>query len=98
MRRISLKGKRRVSLSSAERCSLVTIVTCMNATVTYVPPLLVFPRSNMKAELRVALHQVQRRLVTRLDGGRKTALRNGSKNVVRFVKLCYKRYRYPDTG
>jgi hypothetical protein len=48
---ISLKGKQRVSLSSAERDSLPTIVTCMNATVTYVPHLLVFPRSNMKAEL-----------------------------------------------
>jgi len=39
---ISLKGKRTISLSSAERGSLVTIVTCMNATVTYAPPLLVF--------------------------------------------------------
>ena len=47
---ISLKGKRRISLSSAERGSLVTIVTCMNITVTYFP-LLVFPRSNMNAEL-----------------------------------------------
>jgi hypothetical protein len=48
---ISLKGKQWVSLSSAERSSLVTIVTCMNATVTYVPHLLVFSRNNMKAEL-----------------------------------------------
>ena len=46
------------SLSSAVRGSLVTIVTCLNPTVTHVPPLLVFPRSNMKTELRVALHQV----------------------------------------
>jgi hypothetical protein len=44
----------------------VTIVTYMNATVAYVPPLLVFPRSNMKTEMRAALHQVQYRLVTRL--------------------------------
>jgi hypothetical protein len=36
------KGKRWVSLSSADRGSLVTIGTCMNATITYVPPLLVF--------------------------------------------------------
>jgi hypothetical protein len=49
---ISLKGKRRASsLSSAERGSLVTTVTCMNVIDMYVPPLLVFPRSNMKAEL-----------------------------------------------
>ena len=48
---ISLHGERRISLSSAERGSLVTIVTCMNATVNYVPLLLVFPRSNMKAAI-----------------------------------------------
>jgi len=29
----------------------VTIAVCMNATVTYVPPLLVFPRINVNAEL-----------------------------------------------
>jgi hypothetical protein len=47
----SLKRKRRISLFSAERGSLVTIAICMNATFTYeyVPPLLVFPRSNMNA-------------------------------------------------
>ena len=48
---ISLKGKRRVSLSSAEMGLLVTTVTCINATVTYVRPLLVIPRSNMRTEL-----------------------------------------------
>jgi hypothetical protein len=48
---ISLMGKQRVSLSSADRDSLATIVTCMNATITYVPYLLLFPRSNMKGEL-----------------------------------------------
>jgi len=48
---ISLEIKRGVCLSSAERGSLVTIVTCMNVTVTYVPTLQVFPRSDMKAEL-----------------------------------------------
>ena len=29
----------------------MTIVTCVNANVTYVPPLLAFPRSNMQAGL-----------------------------------------------
>ena len=48
---IYLKCKRRVPLSSTERGSLVTILKCMNATITYVSPLLMFPRSNMKAEL-----------------------------------------------
>ena len=48
---IPFKGKRLVSMSLVERGSLVTIVTCMNANVTYVSPLLMFPRGNMKAEL-----------------------------------------------
>lgn len=39
------------SLSLAERSSLATFVTYINATVTYVPPLLVLPRSNVNAEL-----------------------------------------------
>ena len=52
MQSYPLKGKRRVpSLSSGERGSLVTVVTYMNTTGIYVLPLLVFPMSNMKAEL-----------------------------------------------
>jgi hypothetical protein len=47
-----MRGKKEVaSLTSAERGSLITVVTCMNATRTYVPPLIVFPRKNMKQEL-----------------------------------------------
>jgi hypothetical protein len=42
---ISLERKQRVHLSSAGRDSLTKSVTCMNATITYVPHLLVFPRS-----------------------------------------------------
>ncbi|CAH1967248.1 unnamed protein product [Acanthoscelides obtectus] len=49
---LALKGKRQVgALSSAERDSLVTVVTCMSAAEDYIPPLFVFPRVNMKAEL-----------------------------------------------
>nr|CAI5823692.1 unnamed protein product [Callosobruchus analis] len=49
---LALKGKRQVgALSSAERGSLVTVVTCMSAAGHYIPPLFVFPRVNMKAEL-----------------------------------------------
>jgi len=37
---ISMRGKKEVaSLTSAERGNLITVVTCMNATGTYVPPL-----------------------------------------------------------
>ena len=49
---IALKGKRSVaSLTSAERGCLITVVVCMNAAGHYVPPLIVFPRKNMQAEL-----------------------------------------------
>ena len=49
---ISLKGKRQVgAITAAERGSLVTIVICMNASGGFVPPMMVFPRKNMKAEL-----------------------------------------------
>jgi len=49
---VSLRGKKEVaSLTSAERGNLITVVTCMNATGTYVPPLIVFPRIKMKQEL-----------------------------------------------
>lgn len=49
---ISLKGKRQVgAITAAERGSLVTMVTCMNAVGGFVPPMLVFPRKNMKQEL-----------------------------------------------
>lgn len=49
---IGMKGKKQVSkLTSAERGSLMTLVTCMSASGIYVPPLIIFPRKNMKAEL-----------------------------------------------
>lgn len=49
---IAAKGKKQVAaMTSSERGNLVTIVTCMNAPDTFVPPLIVFPRKNMKEEL-----------------------------------------------
>lgn len=49
---IAAKGKKQVAaMTSSERGNLVTIVTCMNAAGTFVPPLIVFPRKNMKEEL-----------------------------------------------
>jgi len=49
---ISMRGKKEVaSLTSAERGNLITAITCMNATGTYVPPLIMFPKKNMKQEL-----------------------------------------------
>jgi len=49
---VSMRGKKEVeSLTSAERGNLITVVTCMSASGTYVPPLTVFPRKNMKEEL-----------------------------------------------
>jgi len=49
---LALKGKRQItSLQSAERGSLVTVVTCMSPIGPFIPPLLVFPRKNVKEEL-----------------------------------------------
>ncbi|KAJ8887868.1 hypothetical protein PR048_014086 [Dryococelus australis] len=38
-------------MMSAERRAVITTVTCMVAIGNFVPPLFVFPRKNMKAEL-----------------------------------------------
>jgi len=49
---LGLKGKHQISsLQSAEWGSLVTVITCMRPTVHFIPPLLVFPRKNMKQEM-----------------------------------------------
>lgn len=49
---MGLKGKRQVcGLQAAERGCLITVVTCMDAAGGFVPPLIVFPRKNMKPEL-----------------------------------------------
>jgi hypothetical protein len=49
---VAKKGKKQIgALSSAERGSLVTVVTCMSAGGSYVPPLIIFPRKRMKNEL-----------------------------------------------
>lgn len=49
---LALKGRRQVGcLTSAERGQLVTFVVCMSVTGTYIPPLFIFPRKRMKAEL-----------------------------------------------
>lgn len=49
---VTFKGKKEVAaLTSAERRKLVTVVVCMNAVGTYIPPLLIWPRKNMKPEL-----------------------------------------------
>jgi len=42
---VRMRSKKEVeSLTSAERGNLITLVICMNATGTYVPPLIVFSR------------------------------------------------------
>lgn len=47
-----MRGKKQVGLaSSAERGQLTTAVICVSASGIYVPPLLIFPRVRMKAEL-----------------------------------------------
>lgn len=50
---IGLRGKRQVgSLTSAERGALITIVVCMSAGGEYVPPMVIFPRKYMNAQLQ----------------------------------------------
>ncbi|KAJ4425595.1 hypothetical protein ANN_27791 [Periplaneta americana] len=49
---VALKGRREVH-KSAERGSLVTVVMCMSVAGQYVPPMPIFPRKWMKAELLV---------------------------------------------
>lgn len=47
-----MKGRKQIgSLSSAERGQTVTVEICFNAAGTYMPPLMIFPRQRMKAEL-----------------------------------------------
>lgn len=49
---ISVKGKKQVgTLASAERGQLITAVLCFSAAGHYIPPLMIFPRVRMKAEL-----------------------------------------------
>lgn len=49
---IATKGRKQVGiLTSAERGQHLTVVCCLNALGTYVPPAFIFPRKNMKAEL-----------------------------------------------
>lgn len=49
---LAMKGRKQVgSLSSAERGQTITIEICFNAAGTYMPPLIIFPRQRMKAEL-----------------------------------------------
>jgi len=46
------EGRRQVGcLTSAERGTSVTVVVCMNVTGSFVPPLFIWPRKRMKAEL-----------------------------------------------
>lgn len=50
---LCLKGQKHVGgISSAERGALITLVTCMSASGFFVPPLMIFPRVNMKDELK----------------------------------------------
>lgn len=49
---ITRRGKKQVgALTSAERGSLVTVIFCMSAGGTFVPPLLIFPRKYMNEQL-----------------------------------------------
>lgn len=49
---LATTGRKQVgAITSAERGFNVTVVCCMNAAGSYVPPFMIFPRKNMKNEL-----------------------------------------------
>ena len=51
---ISQKGKKQVgAISSAERGANTTVVSCMNASGLFVPPMIVFKRKRMADSLKV---------------------------------------------
>ena len=87
---IPFKGKRLVSKSLQERGSLLTIVTCMNATTTYVSPLLVFPRSNKKAVLLDSALPVLIPACHKAGWIRKESFTQWFKHFVRSVRLSKK--------
>jgi hypothetical protein len=48
---VSLNGEKQVSsLSSAEMGALMTLVTCVSASGRFMPPAIMFPHKNMKAD------------------------------------------------
>jgi hypothetical protein len=52
MKMLAMKGKHQISsFQCAEWGSLVTLVICMSPSGHFVPPLLLFPRKNMKQEV-----------------------------------------------
>jgi len=52
MKILGLKGKHHISsLQSTEWRSLATVITCMSPSGNFMPPLLVFPKKDMKQEL-----------------------------------------------
>lgn len=49
---VGRKGKRQIAaLTSTERGSTITVIACMSASGHYVPPLVIFPRTNMNNQL-----------------------------------------------
>ena len=49
---IGLRGKRQIgAITSAERGSLITVIVSMSAAGNFIPPLVIFPRTNMNTAL-----------------------------------------------
>ena len=49
---IGRKGKRQIAaITSAERGATITVIACMSASGNFVPPLVIFPRTNMAQAL-----------------------------------------------
>ena len=48
---IGRKGKRQIAITSAEGGATITVIACMSASGNFVPPLVIFPRTNMPQAL-----------------------------------------------
>jgi hypothetical protein len=72
---VGLKGKRQIAaLQAAERGVLITIMTCMSLVGHFVPPLVIFRRTNVLLELIHDCLLGPFMLATRLTGCRRTYL------------------------
>ncbi|OWR52064.1 Tigger transposable element-derived protein 1 [Danaus plexippus plexippus] len=90
---VGTKGKKQVGLlTSAERGQLVTVVFCMGADGSYMPPLFIFPRKRMKEELMRNAPRGSWLCVTKVDG------RDHGVHILSFPPHCTHRLQPLDVG
>ncbi|XP_039279002.1 uncharacterized protein LOC120350338 [Nilaparvata lugens] len=74
----ALKGRRQVgAITSADRGLLSTFEVCMSAGGTFIPPFVIFPRKNMKAELTDGALLAQNLHALKVAGCKQIFFKNG---------------------